>query len=107
MKKLIDKAFTNYANLPPLEQAKIKTAWGGIGLFFLYLLYEGITDGWRTALGIFGCVFIFVTVVAVVCWVAQGLKKIIGEKAANIVAAGLVLAFIGLVLGFITSNWGR
>jgi hypothetical protein len=107
MKKLIDTAFANFAKLPPQEQAKVKAAWGSIGLFFLYLLYVAVTDRWQKALGIFMAMAVFLTVVILAASTANILKKFIGTKAADMVCAILILGFIGFVLYIIGANWGR
>ena len=105
--KIIDTAIRNYQALPPQKQMETKAAFSGIGMFFLYLGYEAITDGWRKALGIFLAVTLFCTVAAIATWISTKLGKVIGQKAGMTVSVTLIFAFIGFVLYLIGSNWGK
>lgn len=104
--KIIDTAFKNYAAMPPLEKAKVKAAWTGIGGFFLYLLYTAYTEGLRDALGIFLAVTIFCIVATIAAFIGHALGKIFGAEAGTTIGAVLILGFIGFVLYIIVANWG-
>lgn len=106
MPDIIDKAFRNYAALPPLAKIRVKAAFSGIGMFFLYLLYEMFTQGWQRALGIFIAVTAFVAVVTIATIIGNILGKVFGQKAGTTLSVIIIFGFIGLVLYLIGSNWG-
>jgi hypothetical protein len=104
--KLIETATRNYRAYSPAEKARFRAALTGLGGTLLYLGYTAVTDGWRSALGIFLAIFVFCAVCAFAGWIGAMLGKIFGTGAGDMIGALLVLGFIFAVFLFIAAHWG-